>query len=114
MLNGGPEATNPAFQLPRDSAAGNAPRNLLRGFDDFQVNFAIRKNFHIYDRFGVQFRAETFNLFNHPDLGYVDPHLTDQLFGQSTLMLNQSFGSTGPLYQQGGPRSLQFSAKIAF
>lgn len=114
MLNGGPDATNPAFQLPRKATAGNAPRNTLRGFGDFQVNFAIRKNFHIYDRFGVQFRAETFNLFNHPDLGYVDPHLTDQLFGQSTLMLNQSFGSTGPLYQQGGPRSLQFFAKITF
>jgi hypothetical protein len=62
----------------------------------------------------MQLRLETFNLFNHPDLGYVDPHLTDELFGQSTLMLNQSFGPTGSLYQQGGPRSIQFMLRLTF
>jgi hypothetical protein len=28
--------------------------------------------------------------------------------------LNQSFGSAGPLYEPGGPRSLQFSVRLHF
>jgi hypothetical protein len=114
MLNGGPYAVTPAFVLPTAEAAGNAPRNMLRGFGDNQINVAIRKEIHLYNSFNLQFRAEAYNLFNHPDLGYIDPSLTDALFGQSTLMLNQSFGPTGSLYEPGGPRSLQISLRVHF
>lgn len=113
-LNGGPSATNPAFVLPSSNSPGNAPRNLLRGFGNDQVNAAIRREIHLKDNLNVQLRMETYNLFNHPDFGYVDPSLTDALFGQSTLMLNQSFGPTGSLYQPGGPRSLQISVRFHF
>jgi hypothetical protein len=114
MFNGGPNITNPAFGLPAGSAAGNAPRNQLRGFGDFQVNAAIRRDIYLYHRLNLQLRAESFNLFNHPTFGYVDPVLSNAEFGQATLLLNQSFGSTGPLYEPGGPRSLQFSVKLHF
>lgn len=114
IFNGGPNVTNPAFGLPAGSAAGNAPRNQLRGFGDFQVNAAIRREIYLYHRLNLQLRAESFNLFNHPTFGYVDPVLSNELFGQATLLLNQSFGSTGPLYEPGGPRSLQFSVKLHF
>src|SRR5882757_7440459 len=69
---------------------------------------------HSNDRLTVQLQAETFNVLNHPNFGYIDPSLSDALFGQSTKMLNQSFGATGSLYQQGGPRSVQFSLKFLF
>jgi hypothetical protein len=114
IINGGPNATNPAFVLPDGVAAGNAPRNMTRGFDAVQANVAIRREMPIYDRLTVQLRAETFNVLNHPNFGYIDPSLSDTLFGQSTKMLNQSFGPTGSLYQQGGPRSIQFSFKAIF
>jgi hypothetical protein len=114
IFNGGPAVTNPAFDLPAGSAAGNAPRNLLRGFGDFQVNAAIRREIYIYHRLNLQLRAESFNLFNHPAFGFIDPVLSNALFGQSTLLLNQSFGSAGPLYEPGGPRSLQFSVRLHF
>ena len=114
MLNGGPYAANPAFALPATGAAGDATRNMLRGFGDNQVNVAIRKEFHLYDRFNLQLRGEAYNLLNHPDLGYIDPSLTDQLFGQATLMLNQSFGPSGSLYEPGGPRALQLSFRLHF
>ncbi len=114
MFNGGPNATNPAFVLPAGSDAGNAPRNLLRDFGDFQINVAIQREIYLYHRLNLQMRAESFNLFNHPTLGYIDPVLTNQLFGQATLLLNQSFGSGGSLYEPGGPRSLQFSARLHF
>lgn len=114
MFNGGPNAIDPAFSLPDGTAQGNAPRNSLRGFGAVQVNAAVRQNFHLDDRLNLQLRAETFNVLNHPNFGYVDPYLTDLLFGQSTKILNRSFGGSGALYQQGGPRSIQFSLKLIF
>ena len=113
-LNGGPYASNPAFVLPDITAAGNAARNMVRAFGDNQINVAIRRELHLYDRFGLQARVEAYNLFNHPDFGYIDPSLTDALFGQPTLMLNQSFGPSGSLYAPGGPRSLQVALRLHF
>lgn len=113
-FNGGPGAIDPAFALPTGANAGTLPRNMIRGFGAWEANVAVRKDIHVYGPLNVQIRAEAFNIFNHPDLGYVDPHLTDELFGQSTLMLNQSFGASGSLYQQGGPRSAQIMLKLAF
>ena len=114
MFNGGPNVTSPAFVLPNDSSEGNAPRNVARDFGDFQINAAFRRDIHLYRSFNMQMRAEAFNIFNHPDLGYIDPVLTNQLFGQATLLLNQSLGSSGPLYQPGGPRSVQVSLRLHF
>jgi hypothetical protein len=114
MINGGPNATNPAFVLPIGAAPGNAPRNLVRGFNAVQANVAIHREMPVFDRLTIQLRAETFNVLNHPNFGYIDPSLSDTLFGRSIKMLNQSFGPTGSLYQQGGPRSIQFSFKMVF
>jgi hypothetical protein len=114
MINAGPSATNPAFVLPDGAAPGTASRNLVRGFNAVQANVAIRREMPIYDRLTIQLRAETFNVLNHPNFGYIDQSLSDSLFGRSTKMLNQSFGPTGSLYQQGGPRSIQFSFKMIF
>jgi hypothetical protein len=114
IINGGPLATNPAFTLPKGALAGNAPRNFVRGFDAIQVNAALRKEFHPIEPMTVQFRAEAFNLLNHPVFGYVNPFLTSALFGQTTMMLNQSLGTMSSLYQQGGYRSMQFALKIQF
>jgi hypothetical protein len=113
-INGGPDMASPAFQLPAAGQMGNVVRNQLRGFGASQFNIAVRKDIPLHDMVNFQFRAETFNLFNHPDLGYIDPHITDQFSGKATLMLNQSFGSNGSLYQQGGPRSLQFMVRLRF
>jgi hypothetical protein len=114
MFNGGPDADNPAFVLPVGAVEGNALRNMLRGFGAEQINVALRREFPLHRDMMLQLRIDTFNLFNHPDLGYIDPIVTDALFGQSTLMLNQSFGSTGSLYEPGGPRSIQLSFRLHF
>jgi hypothetical protein len=112
-FNGRPNATNPAFALPASADPGDAPRNFLRGFNDVQANLAIRQT-HRIAGIDVQFKEECFNIFNHPNFGYIDPYFSDLLFGQSTKMLNQSFGSAGALYDQGGPRAVQLSFKVAF
>jgi hypothetical protein len=113
-LNGGANNTaTPAFTLP-SSASDTAPRNFVRAFGAFQVNSAVRRQFQLRDSLALQFRAEAFNVFNHPVFGYVDPTLTDAQFGQVTKTLAQTLGSTSALYQQGGPRSMQFALKVLF
>ena len=111
----GGKAINPAaFSLPPTGDLGDAPRNQLRGFGASQVNLAIRRNIHLHDLFVLQFRAETFNLLNHPNFGYVDPNYTDATFGQALSMLNQSLATVASQYQQGGARSMQFALKLLF
>ncbi len=111
----GGRSLNPAaFAYPSGTDPGNAPRNFARGFGETQVNFAARRDFPFSERVHLQFRAEAFNIFNHPNFGYVDPNLNDPTFGQATQMLNQSLATVASQYQQGGPRSMQFALRLAF
>ena len=112
----GGKAVNPAaFAYPSDpNSAGDAPRNSVRGFGETQINLAARRDFKLRESLHLQFRAETFNLLNHPNFGYVDPLLGDATFGQATRLLNQSLGTVASQYQQGGPRSMQFALKLQF
>jgi hypothetical protein len=58
--------------------------------------------------------------YSHPNFGPPDNNLTDALFGLSTQTLASSLGSGGanggfnPLYQIGGPRSIQLALKLQF
>jgi len=111
----GGKAINPAaFSIPADGASGDAPRNFARSFSASQFNLAARRDIHLHDSVVLQFRAETFNLFNHPNFGYVDPTYGDATFGQATQMLNASLGTVASQYQQGGARSMQFALKLLF
>jgi hypothetical protein len=111
----GNRAINPAaFSLPAAGDIGTAPRNFVRGFGASQIDLAVRRTFPIVSSLKLQFRAETFNILNHPDFGYIDSYYSDPQFGQATKMLDQSLGGLNPLYQQGGPRSMQFALKLLF
>jgi len=125
---GGGRRFNPAAFIapPAGSRQGTLGRNVLRGFPVFQVDFALRRQFKLTERLNLQLRAEAFNVFNHPNFG--DPganfngtnFLASPLFGQSTQMLGRSLGTGGtvggfnPLYQIGGPRSIQLALKVQF
>ncbi|WP_035351586.1 TonB-dependent receptor [Edaphobacter aggregans] len=111
---GGRAVNKAAFTLPTGTSAGNAPRNFARGFGAQQVNFAARRSFPLTDKASLQFRAEAFNVFNHPNFGFVQSVYSNALFGQATKMLNQSLGTMSSLYQQGGARSMQFAVKLIF
>jgi hypothetical protein len=106
---------NPAaFELPAGNANGNAPRNFVRGFGMNQLDLAVSRSFPIVERLDLHFRAEMFNALNHPDFGYVEPLYGNPQFGQATQTLNESLGVLSPLYEQGGPRSMQMSLKLQF
>jgi hypothetical protein len=91
-----------------------------------QWDFAVHRDFPIRETVKLQFRAEMFNLLNHPNfappVGDLQlPSAVNPLFGQSTQMLGQSLaggfigaGAFDPLYQLGGPRSIQLALKLFF
>ena len=95
-------------------------RNALRGFGAWQADLALQRQFHVTEKFGLRFRAEFFNILNHPNFGSPNNVLTSPQFGQSTQTLASSLGSGGanggfnPLYQIGGPRSIQLALKMEF
>lgn len=111
----GGRAINPeAFANASPSEFGTAPRNFARGFDAVQTNLAIRKEIPIHERLRLQFRAEAFNILNHPNFGTINSSFGTSTFGQATATLANSLGGLSPLYQMGGSRSMQFALKLAF
>ena len=117
---GGRRINPNAFTAPPAGQVGNAPRNFLRGFGAWQEDVAVRREFLLSERFRLQFRGEFFNIFNHPNFANPATVLTRPYFGVSTSMLGRSLGSGGtaggfaPLYQIGGPRSIQLALKLQF
>ncbi len=108
-----------AFTIPA-SGQGNLGRNALRGCDAVQFDTTLRRQFHLTERLALQARADFFNIFNHPNFGSPVNFLSSPQFGQPTQMLASSLGSGGqsgglsPLYQIGGPRSIQLALKLQF
>jgi hypothetical protein len=117
---GGKIFNNAAFTAPPIGQQGDFGRNVLRGFGAWQADLAFQRQFHVTEKLGLRFRAEFFNIFNHPNFGSPNNTLTSPLFGQSTQTLASSLGSGGanggfnPLYQIGGPRSIQLALKLQF
>jgi hypothetical protein len=109
----GGRAINPdAFRAA--SGRGNVPRNFARGFGAWQLDMAVRRTFPITERLKLQFRAEAFNAFNHPNLGRINGQFGQSTFGQATATLANSIGGLNQIYQMGGPRSMQFALKLIF
>ena len=94
---------------------GTLNRNVLRTLGANQLDLSIRRQFPLTERLKLQFRAEAFNLFNHPNFGLVGTNTTTPTtLGVPSQMLGRSLGGLSPLYQIGGPRSLQFSLRLTF
>ncbi|HEU4832924.1 MAG TPA: VIT domain-containing protein [Pyrinomonadaceae bacterium] len=90
-----------------------------RGFPLYQVDMALRRKFNLSEMVGLQFQADAFNLFNHPN--FEDPMGNDlvlgsPLFGQSASMSGRSLTGGGfpSFYSFGGPRAMRFSVKLTF
>jgi hypothetical protein len=58
-----------AFTNPASGLFGNVGRNTLTGPSAVGIDFSLFKNFPLNERSRIQFRAEAFNLINHPNFG---------------------------------------------
>ncbi len=89
---------------------GNLGRNTLIGPGIAEVDFSVIKDFRITEEKSLQFRAETFNLANHPN------------FQAPSNTTRQIFNLAGQLSQTAGvltatttaSRQIQFALKLVF
>ena len=70
-----------AFALPPIGFQGNAGRNVIRGPGRNDLDISIFKSFPITERMKVQFRAEFFNVTNHPSFGFPDGNISNVTAG---------------------------------
>jgi hypothetical protein len=84
---------------------GNSGYDLLRGprFQDWDMS--LQKNIAFADKYKVQLRADSFNVFNHPSLGLPVSNISASNKGQITST------SGTPQYEQ---RTVEFAAKFIF
>jgi hypothetical protein len=112
---------DPAVDFPCDPARqGDVGRNSLRGFGVFQWDLGVHREFPIRESVKMEFRAEMFNCINHPNFAPPQGDISSPNFGLSSQMLGQYLGGglggggLNPLYQIGGPRSVQLALKFTF
>jgi hypothetical protein len=78
------------------------------GINNF--DFAIFKRTQITERFGVEFRTEFFNLFNHPQFGVPGTAFNGTYTGTG----NNGFGEITSDNGDANPRLIQFALKFIF
>jgi hypothetical protein len=122
--------------VPGTRHFGNMGRNSLRGPSFKELNFAIYKTTNLTERLNMQFRADFFNLLNHPNFAnpYLPAFLSDPAFngfnpvpvnvngvsrevGQAPGSVITATGDVGignPFIGGGGPRGIQLAVKFTF
>jgi hypothetical protein len=99
---------------------GTMRRNIFPDSGFRNLDFSVAKNWHLGERLRAQFRAEFFNILNHPN--FANPY-----GGQNGYGLNDPAGpnfgcgcatpdiaAANPAVGSGGPRSIQLGLKLAF
>jgi hypothetical protein len=115
QMPGGKSLNPNAFTVPAAGQQGTEGRHDISGFGLTQVDLSLARQFLLTERLHLQFRTDVFNLFNHPN--FTNPEAligSDPRFLESQSMLNQGLGGLNPLFQEGGPRSLQLSLRFTF
>jgi hypothetical protein len=102
LLTNGFQWLNPAaFSNPSPNTFGNCPRDSFVGPGYYDVDMQLSKTFPIHEKVSLDFRAEAFNVFNHPNFNLPNSsEASPALFGKIT-------GAQAP-------RILQFAGKILF
>jgi hypothetical protein len=99
---------------------GTMGRNIFPDSGFRNLDFSVAKNWHFGERFRAQFRAEFFNIFNHPNFanpyggqngfGFNDPSAPGFGCGCAT----PDIAAANPAVGSGGPRSVQLGLKLTF
>lgn len=112
-VGGGRRVNRAAFTTPV-GRQGTMPRNDLRGFAAGQADLALRRTVIVGGGVRLTARVDAFNVLNRPLFADPPPNLASPQFGTTTQTLSRGLGGLSPLFQMGGPRSLQFSLRAAF
>jgi len=98
-----------AFAVPAVGTWGSLGRNAGRGPGYYEIDTALEKSTGLTERLKLKFRAEAFNLFNHPIYGDPSSDISDSAsFGVITSQLNNN--PTG----LGSSRKIQLMLRLEF
>ena len=102
------------FAKPTAGNYGNVGKGTWRGPNLWNVDTGLIKNFYpvpSHERFSFQFRAEFFNLFNHPQ--WSDPNVTfaNGAFGSTRSTIGTATGNVGTTADS---RIIQLALKMNF
>jgi hypothetical protein len=89
-----------AFTFPAYGFFGNCGRDIIKGPGEDTWNMSLYKSFPIQEWGKLEFRAEAFNVWNHPSFSNVDTTLGDPSFGQINTALS--------------PRIMEFGLRLSF
>ena len=89
------------FQAAAAGELGDAARVPVVGPDFVNTDFSVIKQFSLPREMGLNFRAEFFNLFNHPEFGAPIADINQSAFGAVTSTVNN-------------PRLVQLALKLTF
>jgi len=120
-----------AFAYPAYTAAdpngyfGDLGRDEIYGPGFWNYDFSVSKNFQLREHRQLQFRAEFFNIFNHPNFalpsnvitpGYMPDHVTINPNASTAGLITQTpdVAQGNPGLGGGGPRVLQFGLRLQF
>jgi hypothetical protein len=99
---------------------GNMGRNMFPDSGFRNLDFSLAKNWHFGERLRAQFRAEFFNIFNHPN--FANPYGGQNGFGFNDPSV-RPFGcacatpdvaAANPVIGSGGSRAVQLGLKFTF
>jgi hypothetical protein len=115
---------NSAMIPPAPGTFGTMGRNIFRDSGLSNVDLSITKQWRYQERLTAQFRAEFFNIFNHPNFAnpygasnaygigsFADPSQPGQ-FGCGCATPDQAAGN--PVLGSGGNRAMQLGLKLIF
>ena len=93
-------ANTDVLTAPAIGTFGNLSRNAVRGPGSWTADFSILKNFRFWEGKTLQYRAEAYNIFNHPNLG--NPNL------------NMRNGDFNTIINRNGNRTMQMGFRFLF
>ena len=99
------------FQAPPAGTLGNLGRNTIISPSVFNADVSVQKEFSIDSEKKLQFRAELFNLLNHPSFDR-NADNTLVVFSGSSGRLNSSAGRLSTTV--GTARQIQFALRLSF
>ena len=91
---------------------GTAGRNIILGPGYRDFDFSLLKNMGVGEKFNAQFRAEFFNITNHPSFALPSNISAAPNFGALFTTPDAAQDNVG--LGSGGPRLVQFALKLSF
>ncbi len=107
------------FKIPAAGSDGMG-RNLFEGPGYWNVDLGVTKKFDITERVKLQFRAEAFNAFNHPNFdnpvnaSVGSPAISSTVFGQACCATVATPTSQTIIQTGESARIIQFALKLSF